>query len=960
MKMLNPYGLVTPLLPKFTLGVERTRTSRLAGIVAALVVCGHALAQTPLEIYDSAIAADALLPSPLTPVATLTTPVVLAGTGGSAFDFGATSGDVTMEFILKGNPAASVSSFLAVGTNNPKSRLVFESWPDSEQLGFTQAGVADYLFTPGVASPTNDTHVAFVWNPTTMVMKVYVSGVLAGSTTGVDAAFAMPTGWGWLGAAGQTADEAMTGTIYRVTVYDSILSDGDIKRHSSAFGAHVAPALAAYDAAITNDVSVTPTAKLTSTVVLNGMGGADFDFAFNSDDVTMEFILEGDPAATNTSFLAVGENALSSLRYELWDNTGQLGFTLGGVADYSFTPGVNSPSLPTHIAYVWNAATLTMKMYVNGAPAGTRTGVDPNFAMPYGFGRLGNNWAGTEPMLGAIYRVTVYDSLLDDAAILRHGKAFADLLSPPTIVSFTVTPATIAPGGSAMLNWEVKNSTRVTINGIDRTGLTNLSVSSLLSTMYTLTAQNSLGGVSAQVKLLVQPDLTAYDAAITADATGGLVPIAKLTSAVVASGTGVPFNFGTNSGDGTMEFILEGDPNPGAGTSIASDFAEGTTDWRHSLRYSQWDAAWQLGFTKRAIADYTFSPPVPSPNWPTHLAFVWDAAAVTMKVYVNGSLAGENVAVDPAFALPSGEGTLGGDGMVGAIFRVTVYTTKLAEAKILSHSKAFLAAARPPLNAYDNAIEASAAGGLNPVARLFAPVTLTGAGGVNFSFGANSGDATMEFILEGDPAASVSSFLAVGTNNTASRLVYESWENTEQLGFTQGGVEDYLFTPGVPSPTAATHVTFAWSAATTTMKCYVNGTLAGTKSGVSPLFALPNDIGVLGDSAPTGEPMVGTIHRVTVYDDLLQESVILSHGRAFAGEQPVLALNAAGGVATVVLSQGIPGGHYRVEYRNSLGAGDTWQLLQDIPALVGTTASVPDSTPIASRAYRYYRAVLVR
>ena len=361
-----------------------------------------------------------------------------------------------MEFILKGNPAAGVSSFLAVGTNTPSSRLVFESWADTEQLGFTQGGVADYLFTPAVASPTKDTHVAFVWNPTTMVMKVYVSGVLAGSTTGVSAAFVMPTGWGWLGAAGQTADEAMTGTIYRVTVYDSILSDGAIKRHSSAFGAHVSPALAAYDAAITNDVSVTPTTTMTSTVVLNGTGAADFDFAINSDDVTMEFILEGDPAANNTAFLAVGENAVSSLRFELWDNTGQLGFTQGGVADYAFTPGVSSPSLPTHIAYVWNAATFTMKMYVNGTPAGTRTGVDANFAMPYGAGKLGNNWGGTEPMLGAIYRVTVYDSLLDDAAILRHGKAFADLLSPPTIVSFTVTPATIAPGGSATLNWEVK------------------------------------------------------------------------------------------------------------------------------------------------------------------------------------------------------------------------------------------------------------------------------------------------------------------------------------------------------------------------------------------------------------------------------------------------------------------------------------------------------------------------
>jgi len=74
-----------------------------------------------------------------------------------------------------------------------RSRLGYESWPDTRQIGFTQGGVADYLFTPAVASPTNDTHVAFVWSSTNRVMKIYVNGTLGGSTAGVDAAFAMPT-----------------------------------------------------------------------------------------------------------------------------------------------------------------------------------------------------------------------------------------------------------------------------------------------------------------------------------------------------------------------------------------------------------------------------------------------------------------------------------------------------------------------------------------------------------------------------------------------------------------------------------------------------------------------------------------------------------------------------------------------------------------------------------------------
>jgi hypothetical protein len=419
----------------------------------------------------------------------------------------------------------------------------------------------------------------------------------------------------------------------------------------------------------------------------------------------------------------------------------------------------------------------------------------------------------------------------------------------------------------------------------------------------------------------------------------------------------MPFNFGTNSGDATMEFILEGDPNPGAGTSIATDYDPTTLLWRNSLRYSQWPTAGQLGFSLKSVNDWSFTPLVPSPNWPTHITYVWDSTAFVCTVYVNGSLAGTNDQADPTFSLPNGEGYLGGDGMMGSIFRVTCYSGQVPETTIRRHSDAFLAAARPALYAYDNAVQQSSAGGWNPVAQLFAPVTLTGEGGDNFFFGTNSGDATMEFILEGDPTASVSAFLADGTNS-GGLLDYQVGPSTGQLGFAQSGVTNYLLTPGVPSPTNATHITFAWSAATNTMKVYVSGFLAGTTTGVSPLFAMPSGVGVLGDSIPSSAPMVGTIHRVTAYNGLLPESAILSHALAFAGHSAI-ALSVQDGVATFLLSQGIPGAHYQVEYRNSLGAADNWQLLQDIPVLAGTATNVPDPTPIANRTCRFYRALLV-
>lgn len=940
----------------------------LAGILTWMALPGMAADPTPLEIYDAAIAADAALgPDAQVPVSTLTQAVNLTGTAGVAFDFGVTSGDVTMEFILNGDPGFGESSYLAVGTSNPKSRLVYESWSNTQQLGFTQGGVADYLFTPAVESPTNPSHVAFVWEPASTTLRIYVNGGLAGTTTGVDPAFAMPTGPGWLGAAGNTSDEAMKGTIHRVTVYDTVLPAGMIKRHASAYGGHVSKALAAYDAAIDKDVTsgLSPTARQKSTVVLNGSGGVDFDFGANSDDVTMEFILEGDPDFGNGAYLAVGDQPDSNLRYEVWGLPGQIGFTQLHVADYSFNPVAASPTLPTHVAYAWEAGAHTMKMYVNGALTGAATGISDLFVMPAGAGKLGANPGNSERMRGTIYRVTAYDSLLGAAAILSHAKVFADLLSPPSIARLGLAPDAVAAGQSATLSWEVKNATRVLVNGVDRTGTTNLSVSSPITATYTLIAENPLGKVSKTVRLQVNPSLAGYDAAILADQSSGLVPVSRLASAIGLTGdwAGVPFNFGAISGDATMEFIVEGDPTTGDGTAIATDYDEATKVWRHSLRYSQWDAAGQVGFTKKAVADYAFDVPVPTSTWPTHLAFVWDSASLMLKVYVNGTLASSRGEVAPEFGLPTGQGTLG-EGMVGTIFRATSYSGQLPATRIASHAKAFLGESQPALQAYDTAIAASSTGGGVPAARLLAPVGLPGNRGITFSFGSVSGNGTVEFILEGDPSASVSSVLAVGAENPKSRLVFESWADTNQLGFTQGGVADYLFAPAVSSPTTATHVAYVWDPSITTMRIYVNGVLAGTTPGVDPAFALPSGKGLLGDFVDGGEAVKGTIYRVNVFDEILADTILAAHAKAFVGAGPVkvpaLALDLSGTQPVVILSQGSAGLHYRVEYRNSLGATDTWQLLQDIPALSGTSARVSDTTAAAGRVQRFYRAVLVQ
>jgi hypothetical protein len=272
-----------------------------------------------------------------------------------------------------------------------------------------------------------------------------------------------------------------------------------------AFNAHAT--VASYDAIINQDAAagLTPLARLTSAVTLTGANRAAFDFGNSSGDVTMEFILEGNVTPSISAYLAVGVNSTSNLRFEAFNDTGQLGFTQLGVADYLFLPAVPSPNIPVHIAYVWNAATLTMKLYLNGSLAGSRSGVNAGFAMPRGAGFLGANPSNTENMTGTIYRVTVYDDIIPDDAIQRHSDAFNDIVRPPVLVSFSANPPIIFTPQSSTLSWNVQNATALFLNGSDVTGTSGTTVNPAVTTTYLLVATNSGGSVTGRVTVLVNP-----------------------------------------------------------------------------------------------------------------------------------------------------------------------------------------------------------------------------------------------------------------------------------------------------------------------------------------------------------------------------------------------------------------------------------------------------------------------
>ena len=262
-------------------------------------------------------------------------------------------------------------------------------------------------------------------------------------------------------------------------------------------------ALSDYDATITADAAAgpVPTARLTNAVTFTGTNSSLFNFGTVTGDGTFECIVEGTPS-TADGYLAVGANSTSNLRFEQWNNTGQMGMTQLGVADYLFTPAVVTPTVIRHITYVWNGAG-TMKLYVDGALAGTNSAVTTAFGLPTGAGRLGANPGNGEGMVGTIYRVTCYDSVLTDAAILRHSDSFLGILRPPVIVSMTSTPSTVVAGGQVTIAWNVTGAQSLTLNGSSVTGQTQAVFSQNTTTTYTLAATNANGMATRSVEVPV-------------------------------------------------------------------------------------------------------------------------------------------------------------------------------------------------------------------------------------------------------------------------------------------------------------------------------------------------------------------------------------------------------------------------------------------------------------------------
>ncbi|HEY3393878.1 MAG TPA: LamG-like jellyroll fold domain-containing protein [Lacipirellulaceae bacterium] len=143
--------------------------------------------------------------------------------------------------------------------------------------------------------------------------------------------------------------------------------------------------------------------------------------------ISYEFIVNATNDGASSALIGTFENPppvgdRAALKWEQWQDTGNYGATVFGVAD--FDSGVtNTPGVDTHLVFVNNGTDTAL--YVNGALAGTIAGASPTLSGTVGIGQAYNPaGAHLDPLTGTILGVAVYDSALGADEISAHNSAF--------------------------------------------------------------------------------------------------------------------------------------------------------------------------------------------------------------------------------------------------------------------------------------------------------------------------------------------------------------------------------------------------------------------------------------------------------------------------------------------------------------------------------------------------------
>ena len=140
------------------------------------------------------------------------------------------TGNWSAEFVLD-RIGSKVSSALIRGTPFafPTTALKLEQYPGTEQIGFTQYGVADYTFSPGVPTPFGQWMDVVYVNQVGSGMSLYLDGQLVGTNPNSIALDRYQ-----IGSNADTVPESPLAIMNAAVLYDRALTPAEIAAHWAA------------------------------------------------------------------------------------------------------------------------------------------------------------------------------------------------------------------------------------------------------------------------------------------------------------------------------------------------------------------------------------------------------------------------------------------------------------------------------------------------------------------------------------------------------------------------------------------------------------------------------------------------------------------------------------------------------------------------------------------------------
>jgi hyaluronate lyase len=485
----------------------------------------------------------------------------------SSVDIGATdiSGSWTAAMWVKRQDSPAGNSILMEGST---STLALEQWNNSNKVGFTKKGVADYTF--------NYTAPVDIWVHLTFVgtgsgTSLYVNGTLLQSLAGV-----IDCPMGKIGA--WDSQGYLKGTLDDVKIFNRALMASEISDLASAPTSINQIAYWDFDegagtiAADTwNSFQGTINGAAWTTNSISGealyFNGTNSSVDIGTSDITgpwtaAMWVRREDSSAGN-SILMSGSS--SSLALEQWNNSNKVGFTKQGVADYTFN--YSAPvDIWVHLTFVGSSSGTSL--YVNGVL------FESNAAVINGpMGKIGA-WGTQGYLKGTLDEVKIFNRTLNASEI-------SDLASAPTSVN------------------------QIAYWGFDE-GVGTI-------------ASNTWGSTQGAIN----------GAVWTTDSVSG--------EALYFNGTNSSVDIGAAdiTGPWTAAMWVKRQDS-----SVGNSILMGGSN--SSLALEQWNNTNKVGFTKRAVADYTFNYTAPVDTW-VHLTFVGSSSGTSL--YVNGVLLESNAAV---------------------------------------------------------------------------------------------------------------------------------------------------------------------------------------------------------------------------------------------------------------------------------------------------------------------------